>query len=88
MAARCDRIADTFDHTRCAVPLIADRLMSLLGAASGASVLHVASGTGNCTPARAERGLTAVGTGVSRIMLTKARTEQPLLALGSERFAS
>ena len=81
MAVKYDRIGDTYDRTRRPDPRIADWLLSLLGAPSGASVLDVACGTGNYTSALAERGLAMVGIDISRNMLAKARTKHPLLPL-------
>ena len=81
MAVKYDRIGDTYDLTRRPDPRIADRLMVLLGAAPGASVLDVACGTGNYTSALSARGLAMVGLDVSRTMLVRARTKHPLLPL-------
>ena len=81
MAVKYDRIGDTYDLTRRPDPRIADRLVALLGAAPGASVLDVACGTGNYTSALSARGLAVVGLDVSRTMLVRARAKHPLLPL-------
>ena len=81
MAAKYDRIGDGYDRTRRPDPRIAERLMSLLDAAPGASILDVACGTGNYTFALAERGLATVGGDLSQTMLARARAKHPHLPL-------
>ena len=81
MSVKYDRIGDGYDLTRRADPRIAERLMSLLDAAPGASVLDVACGTGNYTFALAERGLAMVGGDLSQTMLAQARAKHPRLPL-------
>ena len=81
MAVKYDRIGDGYDLTRRADPRIAERLVALLGAAPGASVLDVACGTGNYTFALAERGLAMLGADLSQTMLAKARAKHPNLPL-------
>ena len=81
MDAKYDRIGDTYDLTRRPDPRIADRLVALLGAAPGASVLDLACGTGNYTSALSARGLATVGVDVSWTMLVRARAKYPLLPL-------
>ena len=80
-AAKYDRIGDGYDRTRRPDPRIAERLISLLDAAPGASVLDVACGTGNYTFALAERGLATVGGDLSQTMLARARAKHPHLPL-------
>ena len=62
-------------------PRIADRLLTLLDAAPGATVLDVACGTANYTSVLANRGLTMVGVDLSRVMLARARTKGVSLPL-------
>ncbi len=81
VVAKYDRIGDSYDSTRRPDPRIAVRLLTLLDAAPGATVLDVACGTANYTSVLANRGLTMVGVDLSRVMLARARTKGVSLPL-------
>jgi ubiquinone/menaquinone biosynthesis C-methylase UbiE len=70
-------IGKTYDSTRCADPLIVERLIANLNLKYGGKYLDIACGSGNYTCALHKSGLLMEGIDVSEEMLNKARKKNP-----------
>lgn len=69
-----DKIGIGYNHTRCADPYIASRILDGLAAAPGSTLLDIGCGTGNYTIALADQGYHLCGVDPSEEMLGMARS--------------